>query len=235
MTQKVSVIVPALNEAGNIFRLVEEICRVSIPGAQITAIVVDNGSSDETADEARRAGAVVISEPRRGYGYACSAGVEAAHEADILVFLDGDFSSLPAELPLVLSPVLSGEADLCLGSRELGGIQPGAMPPHQRWGNHLASWLMRKLYRLPVTDLGPYRAIRRDKLLSLKMQEMTYGWPTEMTVKSARHKLHIVETPVTWHRRQAGRSKVSGTLRGTFLAAWFILGVTLRYAFMPQR
>jgi hypothetical protein len=116
------------------------------------------------------------------------------------------------------------------GSRELGGIQEGAMPPHQRFGNRLASWVMNALYGLSMTDTGPYRAIRRDLLSSLDMQEMTFGWPTEMTVKVARKKARILEVPVSWHRRYSGKSKVSGTLRGTILAAWFILGVTLRYA-----
>ena len=232
---KVSVIIPALNEDENIHRLVSEVLSLAMPGVELDVIVVDNGSTDATAEEARSAGARVVREPRRGYGYACAAGVAAAVDAQVLAFMDGDYSSLPAELPVLLAPLLSGEADLCLGSRELGGIQPGAMLPHQRFGNRLASWLMRALYRLPVTDLGPYRAIRRDVLLALEMREMTYGWPTEMTVKAARQGLRIVEAPVSWHRRQAGRSKVSGTLRGTLLAAWFILGVTLRYALRPGR
>ncbi|MBN1148021.1 MAG: glycosyltransferase family 2 protein [Anaerolineales bacterium] len=233
MMAKVSVIIPALNEAGNIHSLVSEIRSTTVEGAEISVIVVDNGSSDATAEEARAAGAQVIHEPRRGYGYACAAGVAVAEGADLLAFMDGDYSSLPSELPIVLEPLISGRADLCLGSRELGGIQPGAMPPQQRFGNRLVAWLMRLLYRLPVSDLGPFRAIRRDPLLALGMQEMTYGWPTEMTVKAARRGYRIVEVPVSWHRRRAGQSKVGGTLRGAALAAWFILGVTLRYAFGP--
>ncbi|MFC1879081.1 glycosyltransferase family 2 protein [Chloroflexota bacterium] len=232
---QVSVIIPALNEGGNIHNLVSEVQAVAVPGAELSVVVVDNGSSDDTAQQALAAEAQVVAEPRRGYGYACAAGVAAAHTADIIVFLDGDYSSLPAEMPLVLAPILSGQADLCLGSRELGGIQPGAMPPHQRFGNRLVSWLMSALYRLPLTDLGPYRAIRYQTLLDLEMCEMTYGWPTEMTVKVARSGLRIVEVPVSWHKRRAGKSKVSGTLRGTVLAAWFILGVTLRYAFAKRR
>jgi len=232
--KKVSVIIPALNEAGNIGRLVGEVIATPVQGAVLNVIVVDNGSTDATAEESQSAGAIVVSEPRRGYGYACAAGVAAAETADVVVFLDGDYSSLPAELPIVLAPILSDQADLCLGSREVGGIQHDAMLPHQRFGNRLASWLMRLLYRLPVTDLGPYRAIRLESLLGLEMREMTYGWPTEMTVKSARSGLRITEVPVSWHSRQAGKSKVSGTLRGAILAAWFILGVTLRYAFRRQ-
>ena len=229
-----AVIIPALNEAGNIRQLVSEVQALRLPGVQLSVIVVDNGSSDATAAEAQAAGAQVVFEPRRGYGFACAAGVAAAAGAEIVAFLDGDYSSLPAELPVILNPLLLGQADLCLGSRELGGIAPGAMPPQQRFGNRLAAWLIRRLYRLPVTDLGPYRAIRRDLLLDLHMGEMTYGWPTEMMVKAARRGLRIVEVAVQFHPRRAGRSKVSGTLRGVLLAAWFILGVTLRHAFSRQ-
>jgi hypothetical protein len=283
MSKRIAVIIPALNEAGNIGRLVAEVletnlqmgksqmgkCNIGRPvteilktdtfdvgqgrqhqgerqrsagptetssgGEQVRVIVVDNGSTDATAQEARAAGAEVVHEARRGYGHACSAGVAAAGEAEVLVFLDGDFSSLPAELPVVLAPILSGEADLVLGSRTRGHIAPGAMPPQQRFGNWLASRLMSRLYGLAVSDLGPYRAIRRSLLAGLDMREMTYGWPTEMMVKAAKGDARLVEVPVSWHPRQAGRSKVSGTLRGTILAAWYILGVTLRYAWRrPQ-
>jgi len=223
---KIAVIIPALNEAGNIKPLVAEVLE-TMP---VRVIVVDNGSSDETAEEARAAGAEVVYEPRRGYGYACAAGTAAARDAHVLAFLDGDYSSLPSELPAIVSPILSDEADLVLGSRPLGHIAPGAMPPQQRFGNWLASRLMNVLYGLSVTDLGPYRAIRQALLESLDMQEMTYGWPTEMMVKAARQGARVVEVPVSYHSRHAGRSKVSGTFRGTILAAWFILGVTLRYA-----
>jgi hypothetical protein len=145
--------------------------------------------------------------------------------------LDGDYSSLPSELNRVLGPVLDGSADLVLGSRVRGDIEPGAMPPHQRFGNWLASSLMRLLYHVEVTDLGPYRAIRADLLLSLGMREMTYGWPTEMMVKAARRKARLLEVPVSFCNRRSGRSKVSGTVSGSVMAAYYILGVTLRYAF----
>jgi glycosyltransferase involved in cell wall biosynthesis len=223
---QIAVIIPALNEAGNIQRLVTEVLET----LSARVIVVDNGSTDATAQEARAAGAQVVHEPRRGYGYACAAGVAAAQDADVLVFLDGDYSFLPSELPTLLAPIRAGEADLVLGSRWLGNIAPGAMPFQQRFGNWLAARLMSLLYRLTITDLAPYRAVRVALLTTLDMQEMTFGWPTEMMVKAARQGARLVEVPVSFHRRQSGRSKISGTLHGTILAAWYILGVTLRYA-----
>jgi len=226
----VAVIIPALNEAGNIGRLVEEIWATKPD----EVIVVDNGSTDNTAQVATLAGANVIRELRRGYGYACAAGVAATQNAEILVFIDGDGSFLPTELQQILQPVLVDQADLVLGSRVLGQIAPGAMPIQQRFGNWLASRLMNALYDISITDLGPFRAIRNQLLSQLNMEEMTFGWPTEMIVKTARQGSRIVEVPVSYHSRRTGRSKVSGTVRGTLLAAWFILGVTLRYAWQKR-
>jgi glycosyltransferase involved in cell wall biosynthesis len=222
----ITVIIPALNEAGNIGKLVQDVRAI----APLEVIVVDNNSTDSTAEEARGAGAKVVIETRRGYGYACAAGVSAAQDADVFVFMDGDHSFSPADLPRLLSPIMEGQSDFVLGSRELGVIAKGAMPAHQRFGNWLVSRLMNALYSISITDLGPYRAIRRQLLIELDMQEMTYGWPTEMIVKAARHGAKIVETPVSYHNRRFGQSKVSGTVRGTILATWFILGVTFRYA-----
>lgn len=222
----VTVVIPALNEAGTIGDLVRATWQQPVD----EVIVVDNGSTDETATCARDAGAEVVVKLRQGYGYACAAGATAATHADIVVFLDGDYSSLPDELPRLIAPIQAGTADLVLGSRTLGHIAPGAMPAHQRFGNWLASRLMRTLYGVHVTDLGPYRAIRQGLLEDLDMQEMTFGWPTEMMVKAANAGARIVEVPVSYHPRRAGRSKVSGTLRGSVLAAYYILGVTLRYA-----
>lgn len=222
----IAVIIPALNEAGNIGQLVKDV-RASL---HAKVIVVDNNSSDLTADEARQAGAQVVCESKRGYGYACAAGVASACQADILVFLDGDCSFSPAELPVLLAPIFKGQAEFVIGSRELGHIDPGAMPSHQRFGNWLTARMMNTLYGLSVSDVGPYRAIRRQILIEMNMREMTYGWPTEMMVKAARRGLQIVEVPVSYHSRRSGRSKVSGTLRGTILASWTILRVTLQYA-----
>jgi glycosyltransferase involved in cell wall biosynthesis len=222
----ISVIIPALNEAGNIGSLVSEVHST----IEASVVVVDNGSSDGTAQEALSAGAHVVYEPRQGFGYACAAGVAQTLQAEILVFLDGDYSFLPAEMPALVAPILADEADMVLGSRWLGQISPGAMLPHQRFGNWLVSRSMKYLYGLPLTDLGPYRAVRRDLVESLAMREMTYGWPTEMIVKAANRGARIREVPVSYLNRRSGMSKVSGTLRGSLLAAWFILGVTLRYA-----
>lgn len=222
----VTVIIPAANEAGNIHRLVDEVRETMA----VEVIVVDNGSTDDTAKEVLEAGAELVSEPRRGYGYACAAGVVAAKDSDVLVFLDGDYSFSPSDLPALLTPLFEDQADLVLGSRELGHIEPGEMPFHQRFGNRLASRLMNILYGLSITDPGPYRAVRKELLSRLNMQEMTYGWPTEMIVKAARSKARIVEVPVRYRSRLFGKSKVSGTIRGTLLAGWHILGVTLRYA-----
>jgi glycosyltransferase involved in cell wall biosynthesis len=192
-------------------------------------IVVDNGSTDDTAGAARRAGAFVVREPRRGYGYACAAGVAAA-QGNLLAFMDGDGSFAPRELPALLAPIRDGAADLVLGTRMRGGMSAGAMPPHQRIGNQLVARLMYLLYGIELTDLGPFRAIRRDVLESLDMRERTYGWPVEMIVKAARQHARIVELPVSYRPRMAGQSKVGGTVRGTVLATFRILHTTLRYA-----
>jgi glycosyltransferase involved in cell wall biosynthesis len=221
----VTLIIPALNEAACIGPLLAE-----LPAGLVQEVlVVDNGSTDDTAGAARQAGARVVSEPRRGYGYACAAGVAAA-TGEILAFMDGDGSFVPAELSTLLGPIQDGSADLVLGTRMRGGMAAGAMPAHQRLGNRLVARLMALLYDLRLTDLGPFRAIRRDLLMALDMRERTYGWPVEMIVTSACQRARIVELPVSYRPRIAGRSKVGGTLRGTILATYRILRTTLRYA-----
>lgn len=225
-SNQVAAVIPALNEAANIEAVVAAVPRDAVG----EVIVVDNGSTDGTAEVATQAGAHIVCERRRGYGYACRAGADAVREADILVFLDGDGADDPREVPRLVDPIRRGEADLVIGSRTRGEREPGALLPHARLGNCLAARLMTILYGLQVTDLGPFRAVRRSVLESLQMQEMTYGWPTEMMVKAARGGYRVMEVPVSYRRRAGGRSKISGTLRGTVLAAYYILGTTLKYA-----
>ena len=223
---RVTLIIPALNETDAIAGVIQAIP----PGAVDRVIVVDNGSTDGTADAARAAGADVVSEPRRGYGYACLAGTLAATDADVVAFMDGDGSFDPAELPRLLAPLRADQVDLALGSRTLGPGGAHAVLPHARFGNWLTAALMRLLYGVVVSDLGPMRAIRRPLLLSLDMREMRYGWPTEMMVKSARAQARIVEVPVSYRARVAGVSKVSGTLTGSLRAGYHILRTTFQYA-----
>jgi glycosyltransferase involved in cell wall biosynthesis len=225
---RITVVIPALNEEAAIGGVVREVPRHLVH----EIIVVDNGSVDRTRDVAADAGARVVHEPRRGYGAACHAGIAAARDADIFVFLDGDHNEDPAELPRVLGPVLAGDADLVLGSRVGGRAAPGAIGPHQRLGNRIVTLLLRLLYGLRLTDIGPFRAVSARVLADLRMEQMTYGWPVEMVVKAARRGHRIVEVPVSC-RPRIGRSKVSGTLKGTLLAGYHLLLTTLRYAGRP--
>ena len=222
---RTSLIIPALNEADCLGQLLAEVSTDLIH----QLIVVDNGSTDGTADVAQKAGAFVVEEPRRGYGFACAAGVAAA-EGDVLVFMDGDGSFVPDELLELLKPIVLDKAELVLGSRTLNGSQQEVMPLHQRFGNQLFAWLLRKRYGLKLTDLGPFRAVKRDLMLQLEMQEYTYGWPLEMIIKSAHNRARILELPVTYRPRFAGHSKVGGTFNGSILAAYRFLRVMLRYA-----
>ena len=228
----VSVVIPALNEADNIATVINGLLAEGVDHV----VVVDNGSTDETALRAREAGAEVVSETRRGYGYACAKGTEAAlrHGAEIVAYIDGDQSSRPNELASLVEPISAGDASLVLGSRTAGTIAAGAMPPHQRAGNAATAALMRLLYRVPVTDLGPYRAIDAGLIRELHMTEMTFGWPTEMMVKAAARRESIVEVPVSWDNRVAGESKVGGTIKGSVLAGWHILRVTARHAWSAR-
>jgi glycosyltransferase involved in cell wall biosynthesis len=221
---RVSVVIPALNEEAAIGGVVREVPRYLVD----EIIVVDNGSTDRTAEIAAAAGARVVREPIRGYGAACRAGALAAGNTDILVFLDGDRNEDPAELLRVLGPVLAGKADLVLGSR-VGGAARGALTLQQRVGNRVVTALVHVLYGLRLTDIGPFRAIPARALRELGMEHETYGWPVEMVVKAARRGYRIVEVPVSC-RRRLGPSKVSGTLKGSVLAGYHLLLTTVRYA-----
>jgi glycosyltransferase involved in cell wall biosynthesis len=218
---RIAAVIPALDEAQSIARVVEGL-RAQALLASGEIIVVDNGSTDGTGEIARRVGARVVREERRGYGYACLAGVLAADD-------DGDAADDPEDLPRVLEPLLAGEADLVVGSRALGSRAKGSMTWQQVFGNHLAAFLMHALYGVRVSDVGPFRTIRRDHLLALEMREMTYGWPSEMIVKSARAGYHYCEVPVSYHRR-LGASKVGGTVVGSLEVGWRIISTILRYS-----
>ncbi|OGL12193.1 MAG: glycosyl hydrolase [Candidatus Rokubacteria bacterium RIFCSPLOWO2_02_FULL_72_37] len=222
---RITVIIPALDEEAAIAGVIGEVP----PELVHEIIVVDNGSTDRTAARARAAGARVVREPERGYGAACMAGVRAAGNADLLVFLDGDRNEDPAEMGQVLAPVLAGQADLVVGSRVRGPLGVRALSPQQRAGNRVVALLLRLLYGLAVTDVGPFRAVPARVLRELGMEHRSYGWPVEMLVKAARRGYRIVEVPVSC-RPRVGRSKVGGTLRGSVLAGYHMLRTTLAYA-----
>jgi len=223
----VAVIIPARNEQEAILRVLGDVP----PGVAGDVIVVDNGSSDATALKAAEWGARVVHEPRRGYGQACLAGIAALRpETEIVVFLDGDYSDYPGEMPRLLEPLRAGRADLVVGSRVLGRREPGSMLPQARWGNALAAFLIERLYGVTYTDLGPFRAIRRETLERLGMADRDFGWTVEMQVKAARLGVAAQEVPVSYRRRLAGTSKVTGTLTGTVRAGWKILSTIFRHA-----
>lgn len=225
---RIAAVIPCLNEAPSVERVVRNM-REQPHVALDRVIVVDNGSTDGTGELAAGAGADVVREERRGYGYACQAGVLAAADADVIVLLDGDAADDPADLPRILEPLLAGRAELVVGSRALGSREPGSMTSQQVVGNGIAAAVMRLLYGSRVSDLGPFRAIRRRDLVALEMQEMTYGWSVEMMVKAARAGYRYHEVPVRYHRR-IGVSKVGGTLKGSIWAGWCIISTVFKYA-----
>jgi len=223
----VSVVIPALNEEEPIAGVVRECLATKIPNE---IIVVDNGSDDRTADRAREAGARVVTAPR-GYGRACAAGVRAVlPQSEIIVFLDGDGSDCPEFMNQLVDPIAAGKFDFVIGSRTRGQREPGSMNFQQIFSGRLAGWLMSILYGVRYTDMCPFRAIRRDMLEKLSMKEETYGWNLEMQMKAARTGLRILEVPVNHRCRTGGISKVSGTLRGTFVAGARIIATFLRIA-----
>ena len=226
MAEKIaSIIIPALNEAESIGFVLS-----AIPSEWVhEVLVVDGGSTDDTVQIAEQAGARVIHEGRRGYSRACHSGLAAA-SGKVVVFLDADGADDPRHLPELLSPLITDQADLVLGSRLAGKMDSGAMPWTQWLGNFLAALMFRWIYRLHITDLSPFRAGWRSKLLSLNLQEMTYGLPTEMIAKAARRGWKIVEIPVSYHARRGGKSKITGTWHGSVLASTLIFRLILRYA-----
>jgi len=224
----VSVVIPALNEEEPIGDVVRAVFATGIPRE---VIVVDNGSTDNTAARAREAGAKVVSEPNRGYGRACAAGVRSvSHECEVIVFLDGDGSDCPEFIQAMIDPILAGSHDFVIGSRARGKREPGSMNFQQLFAGRLAGALVSLLYGVRYSDMGPFRAIRPKVLASLGMREQTYGWNLEMQMRAARNRLRILEIPVDHRCRTGGVSKVSGTLRGTFVAGTRILATAVRVA-----
>jgi hypothetical protein len=230
MLDAVTVVIPALNEEQSLPLVLADLPSVG------QVIVVDNGSSDATAEVAARAGATVVFEPQRGYGAACLCGLAAIGAGiqrgqappQAVVFLDGDYSDHPELLPQLVEPILQDQADLILGSRLAGRREPGAMPPQSVFGNRLACFLMRRLFGAAYTDLGPFRAIRYQSLCELGMADRNYGWTIEMQIKAVRAGLRIGEVPVPY-RRRVGRSKISGTIVGSVRAGGKILWTIARY------
>ena len=221
---RVSVIIPTRNEAQALQHVLAD-----IPAGLVSEVlVVDSNSTDGTPEIAVRMGARVIHEPRRGYGQACLTGLAQVSSPDVVVFLDGDYSDRPAELPRLLEPIGSGRADITLGSRLAGLRTPGSLPWHSVLGNRLAARLIAFLFGPQITDLGPFRAARADVLRALALEETAYGWAVEIILKGALHGFRIVEVPVSYHPR-IGKSKISGTVAGTLGASWSIFSRILLY------
>lgn len=220
--QTIRVVIPAFNEENAVGKVIDEIPKNLVS----EIIVVNNNSNDQTKMVAAKHGATVLDEPIQGYGRACLKGINYVNKnfpsTDIIVFLDADYSDYPAELKNVVAPILKNDTDIVIGSRKLGEKEKSSMTPQQVFGNWLATFLIKKLYKVNYTDLGPFRAIKLDKLNALEMKDKTYGWTVEMQVKAAKNKLTYEEVPVNYKMR-IGKSKVSGTVKGTILAGYKIL------------
>ncbi|MEJ6756792.1 MAG: glycosyltransferase family 2 protein [Crocinitomicaceae bacterium] len=227
-TPTITVIIPAFNEEKSIGKVVSDIPRDLVEHV----IVVNNNSNDNTVEVAKSAGAIVLDEPRRGYGWACLKGIEKSRElkTDIVVFMDGDYSDYPEEIVKVIAPILEDNHDMVIGSRVLGKREKGSLTPQQVFGNRLATKLIRLFYGARFTDLGPFRAIKSDALEQLKMADKTYGWTIEMQIKASKEKMKFCEVPVNY-RKRIGVSKVSGTIKGTVLAGIKIIFAIFKYRF----
>ncbi|MFY0606264.1 MAG: glycosyltransferase family 2 protein [Cyclobacteriaceae bacterium] len=228
MNTDIRVIIPAFNEQNAVGLVVEE-----IPSEWVTeVIVVDNGSHDDTFEQAKSKGATALIENRRGYGQACLKGMEhiamANTQPDIVVFLDGDHSDYPYQLIDLVAPIIDNQADMVIGSRALGQKEKGSMTPQQIFGNWLATSLIKWFYGVKYTDLGPFRAIRYSSLLAIDMQDTNYGWTVEMQLKAAKLKIRSIEIPVNY-RQRIGVSKVSGTVKGTIMAGYKIILTIFKY------
>lgn len=220
---KISIIIPVLNEEKAIGKVIDD-----IPSSLASEIiVVDNGSDDGTARIAADKGARIVYEPTKGYGQACLTGAKEAGKTDILVFLDGDYSDYPQDMDLLVKPLLNGKADLVIGSRITGNRVKGALPVHSLLGNKFSAWLLKIFFEIDITDLGPFRAISRSCFDKLTLKQRTYGFPVEMIVEAARNNCLIVEVPVRY-RPRLGQSKITGTLKGSLLAGYYILNVIFR-------
>jgi len=225
---RIAVVIPALNEEKSL-----PLVLGALPPVE-DVVVADNGSTDRTAEVARAGGARVVSEPRRGYGSACLAGIATLRDPEVVVFVDADFSDHPDELPLLVKPIEEGRADMVIGSRVLGNREKGALLPQARFGNALACFLMRLFYGHRYTDLGPFRAIRFESLKALGMRDRNFGWTVEMQIRALRHGLRVEEVPVSY-RRRTGVSKITGTISGTFRAGYKILWTIFRHALSRKR
>lgn len=226
----IDVLIPAWNEEDSLPLVIQD-----IPKQWVRKIVVcDNGSTDKTAEVASACGAIVVTQAARGYGNACLAGIgylkslPTSEQPEIVVFLDGDYSDYPDELPLITGPIINDRMDLVIGSRRLGNMEPGAMTFPQRFGNWLAPLLIRWFFGYKFSDLGPFRAIRWDALCRLGMTDKNFGWTVEMQVKAAKQKLACMEVPVRYRKRALGKSKVSGTVKGAFKAGVKILATIFK-------
>ena len=229
MKSAVKVIIPAYNEAAAILKVIGD-----IPNFVQEIIVVDNGSTDPTSEVAKRAGATVLIEPNKGYGFACLKGIEyiqnSNQKTDIIVFIDGDYSDYPQQMFEIIAPILNQNIDFVLGTRKKNLSEKGAMRPQQRFGNWLATNLMRLFFDSKFTDLGPFRAIKYQVLQQLSMKDKTYGWTVEMQLKILKQNFTYMEVPVKY-RNRIGVSKVSGTLKGTIFAGVKILTWIFKYSF----